>query len=357
MNTSNCNCNSKGSSSAALLERPRYYPRQLVTADVLTLGQDYQRGLLHMHNRLLHGWGVVCGLMVSAVPAANGQDYQPWKVSVAPGYALARSGDGILVQCQTVIDLHDAPNCSDPCANPAVDPWCADLVVDRPPGIYYIAIRYTETMVRPERVQPTGCGCSDQTCEDSRVRDGYEIGALCDCPQGDDTPPPQDFAALLKCDNMGCPQCGNGAWLGLARVEVDTDGSIKSIDNCACRRMVVSFGNFWWKCNCEVINLEPAAPNTVLERGKSADITIKAPGIDRNAIVTVPRGVKVTATKIKGDKLTLTVVADKNAAAGPRTILVRNPSGNIGTLSGALEVSAPPAGGNGRSKRIVNPRP
>ena len=47
-----------------LLERPRYFPRQLISDVELTLEQQYFRDRLRRHNRLLHGWGVVCGALV-----------------------------------------------------------------------------------------------------------------------------------------------------------------------------------------------------------------------------------------------------------------------------------------------------
>src|SRR5215469_11958399 len=108
MNSTTCNC--KSSSSAGLLERPRYYPRQLVTPDILTLGQDYLRNKQRIHNRMLHGWGVVCGLLVCQVQRADGST-EPWQVRVLKGYALAPSGDGILVECEKIVDLREAPNC------------------------------------------------------------------------------------------------------------------------------------------------------------------------------------------------------------------------------------------------------
>ena len=48
------------------LERTRYYAGQLVGPDDLTEDQRYFRERLRRHNRLLHGWGVVCGARVRA---------------------------------------------------------------------------------------------------------------------------------------------------------------------------------------------------------------------------------------------------------------------------------------------------
>ena len=50
-------------------ERPRYYPRQLMTPGELTLEAEYFRDRMRRHNVYLHGWGVVCGALVCVVPA------------------------------------------------------------------------------------------------------------------------------------------------------------------------------------------------------------------------------------------------------------------------------------------------
>ena len=74
------------------LERLRYFPRQLLTADDMRAEQEYFREKQRRHNRLLHGWGVVCGLEV-VLDAETG----PLAVCVCPGYALGPFGDEIYV--------------------------------------------------------------------------------------------------------------------------------------------------------------------------------------------------------------------------------------------------------------------
>jgi len=39
----------------SVTERPRYYARQLITSDDLTLEQEYFRSKLRTHNRMMHG--------------------------------------------------------------------------------------------------------------------------------------------------------------------------------------------------------------------------------------------------------------------------------------------------------------
>ena len=152
-------------------ERPRYYARQLITPDDLTLEQEYFRSKLRMHNRMLHGWGVVCGALVCLVPKAasskngngtskNGSDtttdaetFEPWKVMVKPGYILGPYGDEINIDCTRVVDLRSrgvAGVTGEPCAE-ASDPWCSDVFESRDADKLYIAVRYKEVQTRPVR--------------------------------------------------------------------------------------------------------------------------------------------------------------------------------------------------------------
>ena len=61
-----CTCHSAPDLCAAgVIERPCYYPGQLLTPAEMTLEQQYFRDKLRRHNRLMHGWGVVYGYPIS----------------------------------------------------------------------------------------------------------------------------------------------------------------------------------------------------------------------------------------------------------------------------------------------------
>lgn len=81
------------------LERPQYFAGQLLTAEDFSQEQTYLRERLRRHNRLLHGWGVVCGLSVE--PAED------WVVRVEPGYALDRNGDEIVIARTVRVNLRE----------------------------------------------------------------------------------------------------------------------------------------------------------------------------------------------------------------------------------------------------------
>src|SRR5262245_25260304 len=80
------------------LERTRYFPGMLIGPDDLTQDQIHWREKQRLHNRLLHGWGVVCGARVKQGDGAC-------KVVVESGYILAPFGDDILIDREVTVDL------------------------------------------------------------------------------------------------------------------------------------------------------------------------------------------------------------------------------------------------------------
>lgn len=58
---------------------------------------------IRFHNKMLHGWGVVCGLKV-ACPGANAT---PTSVRVSAGYAIDCEGDDLKVDKETIVDFSD----------------------------------------------------------------------------------------------------------------------------------------------------------------------------------------------------------------------------------------------------------
>ena len=230
-------------------EWPRYYARQLITSDDLTLEQEYFRSKLRLHNRMLHGWGVVCGALVCLMPKKKGKEgYEPWQVIVKPGYALDPCGNEISIDCARSFDVRTrgvSGVTGEPCVE-AKDPWCSEVFEERPDEKLYVAVKYKQFATRPVRVQPIGCGCDDTRCENSRWRDGYEISVLNYCPDSHQQPP--DIGDLGHGPIPTCPDCPDDPWVVLASVIMDADGALE-IDNWECRRLVFSFKDFWWACD------------------------------------------------------------------------------------------------------------
>src|SRR5687768_8699392 len=98
-----------------VVERVRYFPRQLITADDMRAEQDYFRERLRRHNRYLHGWGVVCGCEVKL----NVDKDHPWRVRVCCGYLITPAGDEVQISPARDFDLAtEVRQPADPCAHP-----------------------------------------------------------------------------------------------------------------------------------------------------------------------------------------------------------------------------------------------
>jgi hypothetical protein len=227
----------------ASLERVRYFQRQLVTAADLNQTQDYHRAQMRRHNRMLHGWGVVCGCEV--VPAQG--DYL---VTVQPGYVLGPQGDEIVVDGPLTVDLRREGldgNATGSCAEQS-DPWCSGVQVARGLGApLYLAVAYAECPSRPVRLQPAGCGCEDGQCEYSRIRDGFAIRILENLPASHaalaNKPP-----SLVACPRP-CPDCITEPWVVLAQITPQGRTiTPNDIDNVTYRRYAITFANVWHWC-------------------------------------------------------------------------------------------------------------
>ena len=273
-----CGCGGSGGCSELVgLERTRFFARQLVGPDDLTQDQTYFREKSRRHNRLLHGWGIVCG---AGVKKGSGD----CEVVVQQGYVLGPYGDEIVIDHEVTLDIckEDPTGAAfDPCGG--VDPWCVDVSVQRPAGqTLYLAVRYADCDTRPVRVTACGCGCDDAECEYSRTRDSFELKVLTRLPDNYSKAaqaaelaglslgssrigslmsaygnylPAEEWLQVLElfsafaCLGGGrsCPPCPASPWVILADLEVDASGTV----TVACaphRRYIVSFGAYSFHC-------------------------------------------------------------------------------------------------------------
>ncbi len=159
------------------LDRVHYFSGQLLTADDMTVEQEYRLEKLHRHNRLLHGWGVVCGCSVKPFPSAD----KPWQVRVCPGYVITPQGNEIYIGEPVDFDLAgDSRQPQGPCASPSS---CIPATAgSQPETKVYLAVCYTGCQARPVPMHPVGCACDEASCEYSRTSDSFELVRLSRCP-------------------------------------------------------------------------------------------------------------------------------------------------------------------------------
>jgi len=232
------------------LERTRYFARQLVGPDDLTQDQLYFREKARRHNRMLHGWGIVCGAGVT-----GGEE--PCKVTVRPGYILGPYGDEIVIDRDVTFDVCSQEGASDPCGG--ADPWCTEVRSRRREGdTLYLAIRAAQCDTRPVRTTACSCGCDDAECEYSRTRDSFELAVLTELPEDykrfEKITPLAELILLMRsltciAGARRCPPCPTTPWVILADLELDGDNQVTPAPT--HRRYVASFGEYFFFCRKE----------------------------------------------------------------------------------------------------------
>lgn len=336
------------SSDLKSLERTRFFARQLVTPDDLTQDQVYFREKLRRHNRLLHGWGVVCGARVRGVPGTC-------EVVVEPGYLLGPFGDEIYIDREVTVDLcrEDLDGNAVSSCGALEDPWCSDVRVDRRAGqTLYVAVRYAECRSRPVRVQTNGCGCDETECAYSRIRDSYAVKALTRLPDTYFDPMPEpDSENLLRCPpsdevclGRPCPPCPTEPWVVLADVTLGQDGNVETIDCFAHRRYVVSFADFYFLCRNDGqdepdIAVAPAALNfgqVTVGESASATLAVSNEGsIDLSVEVTTLAGQNANEFEITSGAAPFTL-----PPGGQQNVTVSFNPTSAGAKSASLKISS-----------------
>lgn len=343
----------------SIAERPRYYARQLITDETLRLEQKYFIDKMRRHNRLMHGYGVVCGAQICLSPGCrtNGPGNKPWEVVVKPGYILGPYGDEVIIDCERVVDLRTrgvTGVTGEPCIEP-LDPWCSDVYTPRDPQApLFVAVKYKECQTRPVRVQPVGCGCDDNQCEYSRWRDGYEIGILTCCPDElpgihrhemeaiDLSKPAIKPGVRPEGPPQFCPKCPSHPWVVLGSVTVDDDGTITRIDNCDCRRIIYSLANRLVPCESLVPQVTAIDPAHLAAGEQDKTMVITGANFEPGMLVDLGPGVKVTYDPANQtpNKFTIKITVDEKAVATDRYVALVNP--DCAMVRAAIKFSVDP---------------
>lgn len=173
---------------------PDWRAGSALTAQGLRLEQQYQLQRMRRHLRLVHGWGVVCGLNVVSAGDRDGVEF-----IICPGYGIGPCGDEIIVTERYRFSLRDYL-------------WTQplQLFVAR----IWFGIEATTDAVawRPAPPAPCGCDCDDAREEVSRRADGFRVVVWWSKPE----------IAAAGSDVCGgtapCPQCPDSCGLPLASV-------------------------------------------------------------------------------------------------------------------------------------------
>lgn len=189
-------------SDTCWIERPKFFNGQLLTDVDLKAGLDYVIEKNKLHNRHLHGWGVVCGLKVKCYPCCEGHG-SSGKVVVEPGHAIDCCGNDIVVCEETDYDVVKKINemikkkkaQASPCENGTVieETECPDQEEK-----YYLTLSYKEEDAKPATALKGNDPCSIQSCVPSRTRECFELDLVKYCTL-EPTPEENIFTRMRRC--------------------------------------------------------------------------------------------------------------------------------------------------------------
>ncbi|MDO9712894.1 hypothetical protein [Paracraurococcus lichenis] len=187
--------------------RPRWVAGQIVGEADLNRLDRYVTGKMRLHNRHLHGTGVVCGLVVHCHPCEGGL------LSVSPGYALGPCGEDIVVcapdtvpVCEMIQACRAQEVSALECRPYGNDRGCKELEEE-----WVLAIRYEEHAARTEpRLHASACpscGCGGRSCScggKGGFSPAHPKGCGCGCGgAGGKVPPrsaPVECAPTITCE-------------------------------------------------------------------------------------------------------------------------------------------------------------
>lgn len=212
-------------------ERNNYYYGKLMTQREYFAEQSYFNKKRWLINKMVNGWGVVCGLEVKPILVDSdnpGKGYDTSKVKVTPGMAVDCCGREIIVYEEQVVKL-------DPDINPGI-----------------ICLEHFECKTEPVHIPFIECDQKDKF-EFNRIRDSFQIvikdpGEVdIERPSGENCPLLEDKLKPLDgyvCEKLmaGCPECPEQPCLVLAEITIDSTRENNSseiiIDECSKRRLV-----------------------------------------------------------------------------------------------------------------------
>lgn len=222
--------------------RPRYFYGQLLDVHHFESEQAYFKRKQWMRNRLIDGFGVVCGMDVRI-----GDDNQ--SVVVMPGLALDKQGREIVVPAPSKA-------LAIPAQNAAQDPGdAARKGGDCDDNWVHLVVCYEECKVNPEPVMAAGCDSATR-CSPGAIREGYSLSlqageapaialdsAIERLVKGNNV----DYRALVEWVSSPCGCASGPSCITLANIRLPEPGkTLEPSDiNIAVRPIVYSLDLLW----------------------------------------------------------------------------------------------------------------
>ncbi|HKP51313.1 MAG TPA: helix-hairpin-helix domain-containing protein [Chloroflexia bacterium] len=177
-----CNCGQNGNATdqsygcvdcdVGPFTRNNYFMGKLLVERDFKDEQAYYVDKALLHNRQLHGCGVVCGLRVTEHEAEN---CRPRYVCIEPGTAIDCCGHEIIVPEKECVDITQIE---------AVKNLIFEVDANQRPLTHrlQICLRYRECPTEEIPVLYDDCGCDDTGCAPNRILESYDVDVLVDEP-------------------------------------------------------------------------------------------------------------------------------------------------------------------------------
>jgi hypothetical protein len=234
-----------------IFERNNFYFGKLMKAQDFITEQSYFNEKRWLINRMIHGWGVVCGLDVE-------QTSNPNEVKIKPGLAIDCCGREILVcKSQTISLLPEAAECNSEMNTHQTNKH----------ELYAICLKYKECKTEHFPVMYSACDQKEK-CQYNRIRDWFEIEIVPFskpdwekhfCPKRygcwtDDEESHDHCMSLHQCicDHLcshdfckhNFPECHDRSCIILATYTLDNNSGIGNINQYTDRKMDEEFDKY-----------------------------------------------------------------------------------------------------------------
>ena len=263
-------------------KRARYFHGMLMTDRDFTEEQTYHIEKRKLLNRMLHGSGVVCGLIIEC----KDENCPSSEIVIKPGLALDCNGNEIYVQEPYELEVEQIIK-SDILKGRNSNVKCPDEEVAAEKK-WYVIVRYREVSTNQVAVYAPGGGCEEKVCDYSRTTEGYcfdliaenEIGISIEGTANPCENTPGDKKKLI-CEDLllPCPDCCDDPFVVLGSINININTVIEQnkvivdkemINNWDLRQYVITFRllQYWmYKLGTDKVELQDIIKYTSLGDG------------------------------------------------------------------------------------------
>lgn len=223
-------------------ERNNYYFGKLMRAQDFQTEQSYFNEKRWLINRMVNGWGVVCGLDVEIV-YGNGNEKD--KIKIEPGLAIDCFGREILVcEPQFIPIIPEAPECDN------------NQTQQSEEKKYAVCLKFKECKTDSFTVSYGACDQKEK-CQFNHIKDWFEIKVVPFsklerekhhqnkekhfCPNMYGCPDKETSMSLHECICewlINCPQCCEHSCVVLATVTLNENFEIQNVDEYFDRKLI-----------------------------------------------------------------------------------------------------------------------